>query len=194
MVSFPRVLQEVKCPVLGCPAVAHSAGRLRENFMYFHFRYNFEVFQEGTEPLPCCDLCGIHMPARRIISHRNTARCNKNTQMRWRRRGVAIAARYLESTFILTGEEESEHIKGVEVFKYLRRMLERSEYYWIAVLRNISKAYQVWGRIGKLLRREGAEEDKDEFHHVWCNGGGVLPEVPHGEESWHLRPLDEGGR
>ena len=34
VISFPRVLQSVKCLVSGYPAVAHSAGRLRENFMY----------------------------------------------------------------------------------------------------------------------------------------------------------------
>ena len=45
MVSFPRVLQEVKFPVPGCPAVAHSAGRLHKNFMYRHFRYKVEVVQ-----------------------------------------------------------------------------------------------------------------------------------------------------
>ena len=38
IVSFPRVLQEVKCTVLGCPAVAHSAGLIREHFMYHNFR------------------------------------------------------------------------------------------------------------------------------------------------------------
>ena len=30
VVSSPRVLKSVKCLVLGCPEVAHSAGRLRE--------------------------------------------------------------------------------------------------------------------------------------------------------------------
>ena len=30
MVSFPRVLKTVRFLVAGCPAVAHSAGRLRE--------------------------------------------------------------------------------------------------------------------------------------------------------------------
>ena len=34
VVPSPKVLQEVRCPVPGCPAVAHSAGRLREHFMY----------------------------------------------------------------------------------------------------------------------------------------------------------------
>ena len=29
-----------------------------------------------------CDLCGMHIPAGRIISHRKMERYNKNTQMR----------------------------------------------------------------------------------------------------------------
>ena len=74
VVSFPKVLQEVRCTVPGCPVVAHSAGRLREHFMFFHFRSNVEVFQEGKEPLPRCDLCRMHMPAGRLIRHRKAAR------------------------------------------------------------------------------------------------------------------------
>ena len=46
-VSFPRVLKEVICPVPGCPAVAHSAGRLLGNFMCRHFRSKVAVVQEG---------------------------------------------------------------------------------------------------------------------------------------------------
>ena len=156
MVSFPWVLQEVKIPVSWCPAVVHNAG-IREHFMYRHFRSKVVVVQEGAEPLPCCDLCGMHMPAGRLIRHRKTARCDKNTQMMWRRQYVAIAARYSEATFSLTGEKEAEQIEGVEVFKYLRRLLDRSDDDWLVVLRNISKAMQVWGRLGKLLQREGAE-------------------------------------
>ena len=34
VVSFPRMFEEVRCPVPGCPAVAHIAGRLRKHFMY----------------------------------------------------------------------------------------------------------------------------------------------------------------
>ena len=56
MVSFTRVLQEVECPVTGCPAVAHSAVRLCGHFMKHHFISKVEVVQEETEPLPCCDL------------------------------------------------------------------------------------------------------------------------------------------
>ena len=108
VVSFPRVLKEVKCLVPGCLEVAHSAVRLHKFFIYLHFRSKAAVFQEGTEPLPHCDFCGMHMPAGRIIRHKKTARCNKNTQMRWRRRDVEISARCLEETLSLIGEEEEE--------------------------------------------------------------------------------------
>ena len=117
------------------------------------------MVQEGKETLPRCDFGGMHMPAGRIIRHRNTACCNKDTQMRWRRRDVAIAARCSEATFSLTGEEEAECIYGVEVLKYLGRLLYLSDDNWMEVLRNIRKARQVWGRIGKLLRREGADPE-----------------------------------
>ena len=62
VVSLPKVIQEVRCPVPGCLAVAHSAGRLSEHFMFCPFRSNVLVVQEGKEPLPRCDLCIMHMP------------------------------------------------------------------------------------------------------------------------------------
>ena len=77
MVSFPKVLQEVICTVPGCPVVAHSAGRLRENFMFRHFRSKVAVVQEGKDPMHRYDLCGMYIPADRLISHRNTARYDK---------------------------------------------------------------------------------------------------------------------
>ena len=52
VVSFPRVLKTVRCPVTGCLSVAHSAVRLRENFMYIHFLSRITVVQGGKEPLP----------------------------------------------------------------------------------------------------------------------------------------------
>ena len=52
MVYFPKVLQEVRCPVPGCPEVAHSAGRLHEHFMFCHFISKVAVVQERKEPIP----------------------------------------------------------------------------------------------------------------------------------------------
>ena len=77
VMSVPRVIKEVICPVPGCPVVAHSAGRLHKNFMYCHVIYKVAIVQEGKEPLPRYDLCRMHMPEGRIIRHRKTARCDK---------------------------------------------------------------------------------------------------------------------
>ena len=93
VVSFPRVFQEVKYPVPGCLLVAHSVGRLQEHFIYRNFWSKVVVVKEGEELLPRCDLCRMHMLTVRLIKHENTARCDKNTQIRWWRRDVAISDR-----------------------------------------------------------------------------------------------------
>ena len=61
---------------------------------------------------------------------------------------MVIAASCLEALFSLTGEEETDRIEGVEVFKYLRLLMDRSDNDWTAVLRNIKKARQVWDESG----------------------------------------------
>ena len=85
------------------------------------------------------------------------SRCENDTQMQWRRRDVEVADKCSEATFSLTGEDELECIDAVELFKYLRRLLDRSEDDWPEVLWNIRKARQVWGCLTKMIRREGKE-------------------------------------
>ena len=96
MVYFTKMLQEIICPVPGCTEVSHSSGILHKHFMFRHLISKMAAVQEGKEPLPHCDMCGMHMLAGRLIRHRKTARCDRNTHMRWRRRYVEIAAKCLE--------------------------------------------------------------------------------------------------
>ena len=132
----------------------HSAGRLRDHFMYQNFRSQISVVQEGAEQLPRCELFGIHMPTGRLIKHSNTAICNRNTQIRWKRRDVAIEKKCTEATFSLTGEYGAESVKGFDLFKYLGRLLCRLEDRCLVVHRNMCKARQVWGHLVKLPWRE----------------------------------------
>ena len=62
-----------------------------------------------------------------------------------------------DARFSLAGEDDVECIEGVETFKYLGRILDRSDDNWLAVLQNVSKVRRVWNRLGELLQREGAE-------------------------------------
>ena len=45
----------------------------------------------------------------------------------------------------------------MENFKYLWRTLDQTDDYWPALWRNIMCARLVWGRLGTLIRREGAD-------------------------------------
>ena len=55
------------------------------------------------------------------------------------------------------GNDGADCFEGVDTFKYLEQVLHRTDDDCPAVLRNIRGARQVWGRLGKLLRQEGAD-------------------------------------
>ena len=104
--------------------LAYIVGRLRENFMYRQCFLWISVVQKGTKPLPRCDLYGMHMPAEQLIKHRRMQRYNRTTQMRWRRRYVAIVSRYAEAPFRLMGDNKVDYTERVDTLKYLGRMLD----------------------------------------------------------------------
>ena len=68
-----------------------------------------------------------------------------------------IAEKCMGETFSLTGDDGAEFFEGVYYFKYLERVLHQMDDDWPAVLRNIRRARQFWGRIWNLMRREGAD-------------------------------------
>ena len=87
-----------------CTAIDHITGWMWEYFMYINFLLKVTVLQEGRDPLPRCDMCGMHMPAGRLLKHRRRACRFKNTEMRIRHRDVDVASRCLDMEFRLTGE------------------------------------------------------------------------------------------
>ena len=90
MVYFHRVLKTMLCPVPGSLAIENIVGRLWEHFIYRHFHSRVELVQERRETLPRCRKYGMNFPAGRILKHQRMARCDKNEQMCWQRRDVAI--------------------------------------------------------------------------------------------------------
>ena len=83
VVSFSMILQSVRCLVTGCPAVAHSAGSLQENFMFWHFWSQIVVVQEVKDNNHLCHHCPLHLslpPHNKMFCRHRRCRC--------RRRGV----------------------------------------------------------------------------------------------------------
>ena len=89
--------------VEGFPASANNPGRVREHFLYLHWKSKVEILQEGLEPLPRCDQCGMHMRAARMIKYRRTDKCNKAMERRIRWKDVEMTARCGEMEFIMYG-------------------------------------------------------------------------------------------
>ena len=50
-----------------------------------------------------------------------------------------------------------ETIKSVSEFKYLGRILAATDDDWPAVVGNLGKARRSWGRLSRVLSREGAD-------------------------------------
>ena len=48
-------------------------------------------------------------------------------------------------------------MEGVANFKYLGRPLEQMDDDWAVVRQNFKRAQRVWGRLGKIPQREGAD-------------------------------------
>ena len=88
------------------------------------------MFQEGKEPMPRCDMCGMNMPAGRLIRHPRMAIYDQNAQMRWRRRDVEIAEKCTGATFSFTGDDGAECFERVDYFNYLEHVLHRSDEDW----------------------------------------------------------------
>ena len=70
---------------------------------------------------------------------------------------MAIVKKCTEATFILTVEDGLESVNRYDSFNYLGQLLYQLDDNFPAVLKNIRKARKVWGRLGKLLRCEGAD-------------------------------------
>ena len=92
VVYLSRVLKTLDCPVPGCPAVAHRAGRVREHFIYQRFCSKVTMLQERKDPLTHRDMCGMYMLAGLLIKHGWKTNCFKNIDIRLRRRNVEIAS------------------------------------------------------------------------------------------------------
>ena len=68
-VSSPWILKLLECLVEVCLAKTKTPGRLRENFMFCHWKSKVAILQEVPEPLPRCNQCGMHIQAARLFKH-----------------------------------------------------------------------------------------------------------------------------
>ena len=109
-VSLPQILKSVECPEKGSPTKAKTPGRLRENFMFRHWKSKVAILQEVPELLQRCDQCRMHMQGARLFKNQQSDKCHKSTERRLWRRDVEIAERCRKMEFNIDEEEEDKRV------------------------------------------------------------------------------------
>ena len=112
------------------------------------------MLEEGNLPHPWCPRCDLQVPRKALNgSHLGTAQCKKGAEQK---------RRWLAETETWENSERAFHAYGkpmeaVSEFRYLGRLLTATDDDWPAVAGNIRKARVSWGRLARVLGREGAD-------------------------------------
>ena len=112
------------------------------------------MLEEGNSPHPRCARCDMQVP-RKALNGRDlgTAQCAKGAERKRRRLTKTETREKLERAFSAYGKP----MEAVLKFRYLGRILTATDDDWPAVAGNIKKARRIWGRLARVLGREGVD-------------------------------------
>ena len=115
--------------------------------------------------------------------HKSTAMCRSGAERKRRRLVETEMQESTEMAFEVYGKQ----LKTVPSFKYLGRILTAGDDDWSAVAGNLGKARKSWGRLKRILSREGADKrvSGNFFKSV------VQQVLLFGAETWVLTPIIE---
>jgi hypothetical protein len=138
------------CPVAGCPLCPSKRHAMRAHFRNVHNKDTIVIEEEGC--LPRCGECGIFQTSVGS-AHQQTADCKRWSKVRKDRAADVVNKKtVVETVFTVQGVP----IKNVSEFKYLGRVVEKNDDDRPAVNRNLQKARVAWGRLCRILSKEGA--------------------------------------
>ena len=124
------------------------------HFVHRHVQDIVVMLEEGDLPHPRCPQCDLQVLRRALNGrHLGTAQCKKGAERKRRRLLETKTRENLEGAFHAYGTL----MEAVLEFRYLGRILTATDDDWLAVARNIQKAWVSWGRLARVLGREGAD-------------------------------------
>ena len=154
-IEFPTKGGARECPVESCPGRAGTRTAMRVHFWCRHVRDVVIILEEGNLPHPRCPQCDMLVSWRSLNGrHKSTAVCRSGEERKRRRMEETEIRESTEMDFEVYGEQ----LKTAPSFKYLGRILTAGEDDWPAVAGNLRKARKSWGRLHRILRREGANK------------------------------------
>ena len=118
-----------------------------------HVRETVIILEEGNLPHPWYKNSDMLVPWRSLNRrHKDTAMCRSGAERKRRRDTEAEIRESTERAFEAYGDQ----LESVPRFTYLGRVMTAGDDDWLAVAGNLAKARRSWGRLQRILGREGA--------------------------------------
>ena len=142
--TFPEKGGPRNYPLEGCPGRVATRTAKRVHFLHRHVLDTVVILEEGNLPHPRCPRCDILVPQRALNGrHPATAQCARGDERKRRRLAEAETRESSEQAFEAYGEP----IHNVLEFRYLGMVLTAGDDEWLAVVGNLGKARNSWGRL-----------------------------------------------
>ena len=127
---------------------------MRVHFLHRHVHDTVVMLEEGNLPLPRCPRCDLQVTKKALNGrHLGTFQCKKGEERKRRRLAETETRENAERAFHAYGKP----MELVSEFRYLGRILTATDDDWPAVADNIRKSRVSWGRLARVLGREGAD-------------------------------------
>ena len=138
----------------GVPRALATRTAMRVHFVHRHVQDTVVMLEEVNLPHPWCPWCDLQIPRKALNGrHLGTAQCKKGAERKRRQLAETETQENSEWAFRAYGKP----MEAVSEFRYLGRLLTATDNDWPAVAGNIQKSQVSWGRLARVLGREGAD-------------------------------------
>ena len=144
------------CPVEGFPGQVSMRTAMRVHFLHRNILDTVVILEEVNLPHPRHTRCEMMVP-RRALNGRQpaTAQCTRGSERKRRQLAEAELRESTERAFDAYGEL----LDNLMAFRYLGWVLTVVDDDWLEVVGNIRKSRKSWGRLLRILSREGADPE-----------------------------------
>ena len=152
--SFPSKGGQQSCLVEGFPGRATTRTAIQVHFLHRHILDTVVSLEEGNLPHPRCPRCDMLVSWQALNGrHPAAAHCARGAEQKRQWLAEVDLRDILERAF----EVYREPLENVTAFKYLGRLFTAGDDDCLAVLGNLDKARNSWGRLSQILSQEGAD-------------------------------------
>ena len=163
----------------GVPRKLETRTEMRVHFVHRHVLDTVVMLEEGNFPHPRCARCDMQVPRKALNGrHLGTAQCAKGAERKRRRLAETETRENSERAF----KAYREPMEAVSEFRYLGRLLTATYDDWTAVAGNMKKSRRIWGRLARVLGREGEDPKVSQTFYIAMTQAVIL----FGSETWVL--------